>query len=35
MISQSEALAPEEIEVHKQRRYLYDLSTATVETGLR
>ena len=38
MISQSEAPAPEEIEVHKHQRdtsyYTYSLSSETVETGL-
>ena len=38
MISQSEAPAPEEIEVHKHQRdtssYTYYLSSETVETGL-
>ena len=34
MINQSEALAPEEIEVYKHRRDLSALSAATVETGL-
>ena len=34
MIYQSEALASEEIEVHKHLRYTYYLSSATGETGL-
>ena len=38
MIYQSEAPAPEEIDVHKYRRhksfYTYSLSLATLETGL-
>ena len=34
MISQSEAPAPEEIKVHKHRRYLSALSEAMVETYL-
>ena len=34
MISQSEAPAPEEIEVHKHQRYTSSLSSVKVETGL-
>ena len=34
MITQSEAPAPEEIEVHKHRRDISALSEATVYTGL-
>ena len=34
MISQSEAPAPEEIEVHKHRRDKYSLSAATGEIGV-
>ena len=34
VITQSEALAPEEIEVHKHQRYLSALSESTVETAL-
>ena len=34
MINQSEAPAPEEIEVQKHRRYISALSAATGETGL-
>ena len=34
IITKSEALAPEEIDVKKHRRYTYYLSAATGETGL-